>query len=71
VTPGWDPPLYTHQDTIPRQAGESRMKEFHPLHLGRIRLETGRGLLTPRGLDVPGRCVMDVRQVNLRLVRAL
>ncbi|MGZ4973416.1 MAG: arylsulfatase, partial [Limisphaerales bacterium] len=31
VTPGWDPPLYTNQDTIERLAAESRMKEFHPL----------------------------------------
>ena len=31
VTPGWDPPLYTNQDTLPRPAGESQMKEFRPL----------------------------------------
>ncbi len=67
VTPGWDPPLYTNQDTIERPAGESRMKEFRPLNLGVMRLEKGRGLLTLRALKIPGRGVMDVRQVNLTL----
>jgi hypothetical protein len=34
VTPGWDPPLYQNQDTIPRPAAESKMKEFRPLNCG-------------------------------------
>jgi len=67
VTPGWDPPLYTNQDTLPRPAGESQMKEFRPLHLGTIRLAQGRGLLTLRATQIPGRHVMDVRRVNLTL----
>ncbi len=67
VTPGWDPPLYANQDTIERPAGESRMKEFRPLNLGVMRLEKGRGLLTLRALEIPGRSAMDVRQVNLTL----
>jgi arylsulfatase A-like enzyme len=68
VTPGWDPPLYTDQDTLPRPAGESQMKEFRPLRLGVVRLAQGRGLLTLRALDIPGRSVMDVRQLNLTLL---
>jgi arylsulfatase A-like enzyme len=67
VTPGWDPALYTNQDTLPRPAGESQMKEFRPLNLGRVRLEQGRGELTLRALRVPGKSVMDVRRVNLTL----
>jgi len=67
VTPGWDPPLYTNQDTIPRPAGESQMKEFRGLNLGVMRLEKGRGLLTLRALKIPGQSVMDVRQLNLTL----
>ena len=67
VAPGWDPPLYTNQDTIPRPNGESKMKEFRALNLGSMRLEKGRGLLTLRALKIPGRSVMDVRQVNLAL----
>jgi arylsulfatase A-like enzyme len=68
VVPGWDPPLYTDQDTVPRIA-ESQMKEFRSLKPGRIRLEKGRGLLTLKALEMPGRTVMDVRQLNLMLVK--
>ncbi|MEQ2007965.1 MAG: arylsulfatase [Limisphaerales bacterium] len=67
VAPAWNPPLYTNQDTIPRPAAESRMKEFRPLHLGTIKLESGRGALTLRALDIPGQSAMDVRQVMLTL----
>jgi arylsulfatase A-like enzyme len=69
VAPGWDPPLYTNQDTLPRPRGESQMKEFRPLSLGTMRLEKGRGLLTLRALEIPGGSVMDVRRVNLTLRR--
>jgi arylsulfatase A-like enzyme len=68
VAPGWDPPLYTNQDTVPRVA-ESPMKEFRPLKLGRIKLAKGRGLLTLRAVEMPVHSVMDVRQVNLTLVK--
>jgi hypothetical protein len=67
VTPGWNPPLYTNQDTLPRPLMESQMKEFRPLSLGTMRLERGRGQLTLRAVEIPGRFVMDVRRVNLTL----
>ena len=67
VEPGWNPPLYTNQDTIPRPDGESQMKEFRPLKLGTMRLEKGRGLLTLRALQIPGKIVMDMRLVTLTL----
>ena len=67
VAPGWNPPLYTNQDTIARPNGESRMKEFRRLGLGPMRLEKGHGLLTLRALKIPGQSVMDVRQLNLTL----
>jgi hypothetical protein len=67
VAPGWDPPLITNQDTIPRPRAESTMKEFRPLALGTMRLEKGRGPLTLRALEIPGKQVMDVRQVTLTL----
>jgi hypothetical protein len=44
------------------------MKEFRPLRLGTLRLEKGRGLLTLRAREVPGRYVMDVRRINLTLL---
>ncbi len=68
VAPGWDPPLYTNQDTLPRPAGESQMKEFRTLKLGEIALEKGPGTLALRALDVPGKSVMDVRRVTLMLL---
>ena len=69
VTHGWDPPLYTNQDTLPRPAAESQMKEFRPLNLGTMRLEKGRGSLALRALQIPGQSVMDVRLVTLTLNR--
>jgi hypothetical protein len=67
VVPGWDPPLFTNQDTIARPALESQTKKFHPLALGAIRLERGRGLLTLRATRIPNPSVMNLRQVNLTL----
>lgn len=67
VQPAWDPPLYTNQDTVARPAGESRMKEFRPLSLGTIHLEKGRGMLNLRALEIPGKTVMNMRQVVLTL----
>ena len=67
VSPGWDPPLYTNQDTIPRPPAESKMKEFRPLPLGTIRLDQGRGPLTLRARQIPGARVMDLRQLTLTL----
>lgn len=69
VSPAWNPPLYTHQDTLPRPPAESQMKEFRPLNLGRLRLESGRGRLALRALAVRGKSVMDVRRVTLTLVK--
>ena len=67
IEPGWDPPLYTNQDTIPRPAAESQMKEFHTLQAGTLHLEKGRSTLSLRATEIPGRSVMDVRQINLIL----
>ena len=69
VTPGWDPPLNTNQDTVPRVDGESQMKEFKPLALGTIHLEKGSGPLVLRALEIPEASVMDVRRVTLTLKR--
>jgi hypothetical protein len=68
VTPGWNPPLYTNQDTLPRPHGESQMKEFRPLKLGELTLEKGQAPLTLRAAEIPGQSVMDVRRVTLTLL---
>lgn len=67
VQPGWDPPLYDNQDTLPRPPAESQMKEFRPLRLGTMRLEAGPGKLTLRATKIPGREVMDLRALTLTL----
>jgi arylsulfatase A-like enzyme len=67
VEPGWDPPLYTNQDTLPRPPAESQMKEFRPLRLGTIHLDAGEGALTLRATKIPGREVMDLRALTLTL----
>ncbi len=66
VSPAWNPALFMGQDRVPRK-GESYVKEFRPLNVGNIRLEKGRGLLTLRALQIPGKQVMDVRLVTLTL----
>ncbi len=69
VTPGWDPPLYTNQDTLPRPPAESKMKEFKPLALGTITLEKGRGPLTLRATEITGSEVMHLRAITLTLLK--
>lgn len=64
----WNPPLITDQDVIKRPAAESIMKEFRPLVLGTITLEKGRGPLTLRALSIPGKEVIHVRGVTLKLL---
>lgn len=68
VAPGWDPPLYTDQDTLPRPPAESKMKEFRTLRLGEITLEAGRAPLVLRAVRIPGRSVMDLRRLTLTLL---
>ena len=68
VVPGWDPPLNTNQDTLPRPPAESQMKEFRTLKLGEVSLPSGVGPLTLRALNIPGKSVMDVRRVTLTLL---
>ena len=69
VTPGWDPPINTDQDTIPRDPQESQMKEFKTLELGEITLPKGQADLILSATEIPGKSVMDVRRINLELVK--
>ncbi|MFO0818622.1 MAG: arylsulfatase [Pirellulales bacterium] len=69
VSPAWDPPLIRDQDVIPRPSAESIMKPFRPLRLGVLKLPAARGPLTMRALEIPGDQVMEVRAVELKLMR--
>jgi len=68
VTPGWDPALYTNQDTLPRPPAESKMKEFRTLRLGTLSLDKGERELSLQALEIPNKSVMDVRRVTLTLM---
>ncbi len=68
VVQGWDPPLITDQDVIPRPAAESVMKDFKVLEAGKIKLSKGKGNLVLRALEIPGKEVMQVRAINLHLI---
>lgn len=69
VTEAHDPPLEgAEHDRAPRDS-ESYVKDFRPLRLGTLPLEKGRGLLTLRALEVPGKQVIDVRCVVLTLLK--
>ena len=64
MQPGWDPPLDTNHDRVPRK-GEGFDKEFRPLALGRIELAVGPATLTLRATTIPGGSVADVRRLVL------
>jgi arylsulfatase A-like enzyme len=64
-----DGPLVgAEQDRAPR-GSESYVKDFKPLRLGTFALEEGRGELSLRALDVPGKQVADVRYVVLTRIQ--
>ncbi|MFN4261085.1 MAG: hypothetical protein ACK4RK_17485 [Gemmataceae bacterium] len=51
----------------PRAAPGADVKDFRPLALGSLPLRQGRGLLTLRAVEIPGRGVIDVRGIELTL----
>ncbi|MCX6627220.1 MAG: sulfatase-like hydrolase/transferase, partial [Candidatus Solibacter sp.] len=59
-----DPPLVGAEfDRVPRI--ESYVKDFKPMPAGVIRLAKGRGKLTLRATEIPGKQVADVRYLTL------
>jgi arylsulfatase A-like enzyme len=65
VTEAHDPPLRGGEhDRLERR--ESYVKDFKAMKLGTIRLETGKGELTLRALEIPGSQVMDFRLLMFR-----
>jgi arylsulfatase A-like enzyme len=65
ITAAHDPPLYGEAHDRVSRGSESYMKDFKPLVLGTVELPAGRGPLTLRALEVPGKQVMEVRYVTL------
>ena len=52
-----------------KRESESYVKDFKPLPFGTLDLKPGRGLLTLKALSIPGKQVMDVRLILLKLVK--
>jgi hypothetical protein len=67
VTEAHDPPLRGAEHDRVRRQGESYVKDFKPLRLGVLPLTKGRGLLTLRAVEVPGKRVMDLQGLQLTL----
>ena len=68
VTEAHDPKPYgAENDRVPR-VGESLMKDFKPWSVGELVLPKGRGPLTLRATDIPGKGVIEVRAVVLTLL---
>ena len=64
----FDPPLRGAEHDRVKRGGESYVKDFKPLKLGVLELGEGRGPLTIRATDVPGRRAIDLRAVVLTLI---
>ncbi len=61
-----DPPAYGAEDDRVPRVGESLVKDFRPLVLGRATLPEARGTLTLKAADVAGAQVAEIRYVSLR-----
>jgi arylsulfatase A-like enzyme len=69
VNEAHDPPRRgAEHDRVPRQ-GESYVKDFRPLRLGVVELSHGRGPLTLKATNIPGKQVMEVRALTLTLMK--
>jgi arylsulfatase A-like enzyme len=68
VTVPHDPPLMGKEHDRTDRGAESFVKDFKPWRMGEVDLPAGRGELALRALDIPGKGVIDVRLVTLKLL---
>lgn len=68
VTVAHDPPARGAEHDRVSRAGESYVKDFKPLALGEVNFPRGRGLLTLRATEIPGKQVAEVRMLTLTLL---
>lgn len=62
-----NPPLMGAESDRVERKGESYVKDFKPLSLGKLDLPKGRGDLVLRALEIPAKQVADIRYVALHL----
>ncbi len=68
VSVAHDPPLRGTEHDRYQRDGESLVKDFQPMKLGEMVLGPGHGLLSLHATKIPGKEVMEVRGVVLRLM---
>jgi hypothetical protein len=66
ITEAFDSPLLKNDDVYSR--GEGYVKEFKRIKIGTIHLEKGKGELSLKALEIPGKQVMDFRLLLLKKV---
>jgi arylsulfatase A-like enzyme len=69
VAEAHDPPLRGKENDRADRKSESYVKDFRPMSLGVATVAKGRGVLTLKAAHVAGSQVMDVRAVELRLMK--
>ena len=57
------------RDVLAGRDNDSSNQDFRPFALGEIQLNKGRGLLTLRATEIPGKQVIDLWNVVLKLVK--
>ena len=65
VTKAHDPAIIPSPDRSPR--GEVYEKVWAPLKLGKVKLDKGRTRLVVRAITKPGKTVMDLKEVHVRM----
>ncbi len=63
-----DPPEYGIEKDRVDRGPESYVKDFKPLVMGEFELAKGRGPLSMRAIEVPGKGVIDLRGITLTLI---
>ena len=61
IETAFDPPLRGMENDRTSSRAESYVKDFKALDLGTMHLDKGKGQLTLKALEIPGKSVMDVR----------
>ncbi|WP_422930240.1 arylsulfatase [Singulisphaera sp. PoT] len=68
VVEAHNPPARGAEHDRVKRNGESYVKDFKPMRLGAFDLTKGRGPLTLRAIEIPGRSAIELRTIVLTLV---
>jgi len=68
ITEPHDPPLVGKAEDRVDRGTESYMKDFRPLFVGELALESGRTTITIKPTNIPGSQAMDIQEITLELL---